>query len=324
MNIVLIIMVLIVGLLVIGALYQAAAVQRDHKRFPPPGKFAEVDGVRLHYVEMGQDKPGPTVILESGMASFSSNWAWVLEQLAETTHVVAYDRAGLGWSDPGTTPRDAAKSARQLHALLQAASIPAPYVLAGHSYGGLVIRMFADLYPAEVVGLALVDSSHPDQWASIPASKGGQTIATVNRVSALLCRFGIMRLFRLEKSFIEGLPSQQYEEMRAYLARPEPWIVGAEGLTAWRDLSRDQVNAAKNLGNLPLMVLSVTEQDMYADVLTRLQSELPALSSNSKHITIQGATHYTMVSKQEYAQQVSDAILAVVDSARTKQPLTQV
>jgi pimeloyl-ACP methyl ester carboxylesterase len=322
MNIVLIIIGLIVGLLVIGAVYQAVAAQRDQKRFPPPGKFAEADGIRLHYVEMGQDKPGPTVILDSGMASFSSNWAWVSQELASTTRVVAYDRAGLGWSDPGTTPRDAAKSARQLHALLQAASIPAPYVLAGHSYGGLVMRMFADLYPDEVVGMALVDSSHPDQWAAIPASKGGQTVASANRVTALLCRFGIMRVFRLEKSFIEGLPPQQYEEMRAYLARPEPWIVGAEGLTAWRDLSRDQVNATKNLGSLPLVVLSVTEQDMYADALTRLQNELPALSSNSKHITVEGATHYTLVSKQEYAQQVSDAILGVLDAARAKQALT--
>ena len=321
MNIILLILAILLILLVVGAAYQAFATQRDQKSFPPPGKFADGDDVRLHYVEMGQDKPGPTVILEAGMASFSSNWAWVLQEIAKTTHVVAYDRAGLGWSDPGTTPRDAAKSARQLHALLQQAHVPAPYVLAGHSYGGLVMRMFADLYPDEVVGVALVDSSHPEQWTNIPASKGGQTVASANRVTAFLCRLGIMRLFRLEKSFIEGLPAQQYAEMRAYLARPEPWIVGAEGLTAWRDFSREQVNATKSLGGLPLVVLSVTEQDMYADALTKLQNELPALSSDSKHITIQGATHYTMVSKLEYAQQVSAAILQVVEAARTGQPL---
>jgi pimeloyl-ACP methyl ester carboxylesterase len=247
----------------------------------------------------------------------------VLPEIAKTTHVVAYDRAGLGWSDPGTLPRDAAKSARQLHALLQQATIPAPYVLAGHSYGGLVMRMFADLYPNEVVGVTLVDSSHPEQWTNIPASKGGQTVASANRVTAFLCRLGIMRLFRLEKSFIEGLPAQQYAEMQAYLARPEPWIVGAEGLTAWRDLSREQVNTTKGLDSMPLFVLSVTEQDMYADALTKLQNELPALSSDNKHITIQGATHYTMVSKPEYAQQVSDAILGVVEAARAGQPLAK-
>jgi pimeloyl-ACP methyl ester carboxylesterase len=323
MNIIVVILAIIIVVVAAGAVYQAIAVANDKKRFPPPGTFAQVDGIRLHYVEMGADKPGPTVILESGMASFSSNWGWVLPQVATSARVVAYDRAGLGWSDPGTAPLDTAKSARQLHSLLQQNGIPAPYVLAGHSYGGLVMRLFADLYPDEVVGVVLVDSSHPDQWINIPASKGGSTVAMGNRVTAFLCRLGVMRLFHLEKSFIEGLPDQQYGEMQAYLARPEPWIVGADGLIAWRDLSREQVNNTKGLGNLPLVVLSVTEQDMYAEALTKLQNELPALSSNSQHITIQGATHYTMVSKAEYAKQVSDAILRVVEVARTGEPLTQ-
>jgi pimeloyl-ACP methyl ester carboxylesterase len=321
MNIIWVILIIIVGLLVAGAIYQAIAAARDKTRFPPPGKFADVDGIRLHYVEMGHDKPGPTVILEAGMASFSSNWGWVLSEVARTTRVMAYDRAGLGWSDYGTSPRDAATSAKQLHTLLQKAGIPAPYVLAGHSYGGLVMRVFADLYPDEVVGIALVDSSHPDQWANIPASKGGATVATANRVTAFLARFGVVRLFNLEKSFIIGLPPQQLGEMKANLGLPRPWIVGAEGLIAWRDFSCDQVNKTRGLGSLPLIVLSVTEQDMYADVLTKLQDELPALSTNSQHITIDGATHYTMASKPEYAKQVSDAILKVVEAARTGQPI---
>src|SRR5215213_10021492 len=114
MNIIGVILTIIIVVLGIGAVYQAIAVARDKKHFPPPGTFAQVDGIRLHYVEMGVDKPGPTVILESGMASFSSNWGWVLPPVAQSARVVAYDRAGLGWSDPGTAPLDAAKSARQL------------------------------------------------------------------------------------------------------------------------------------------------------------------------------------------------------------------
>jgi pimeloyl-ACP methyl ester carboxylesterase len=204
---------------------------------------------------------------------------------------------------------------------LQGADIQPPYVLAGHSYGGLVVRMFADLYPDEVVGLVLVDSSHPDQWAHIPASRGGQTVAIGNRVTAMLARFGVLRLFGLEKSFIVGLPVREHAEMKAYLARPTGWLVGADGLIAWRDFSREQVNAARSLGDLPLFVLSVTEQDHYADVLTKLQKELPMLSSNSKHVTVEGATHYSLVSKQEYAAVVSDAILQVVRAARTGGPL---
>ena len=83
MSIIGVILAIVIVALVVGAVYQAVAVARDKKRFPPPGKFAQVDGIRLHYVEMGTDKPGPTVILESGMASFSSNWGWVVPQVAQ-------------------------------------------------------------------------------------------------------------------------------------------------------------------------------------------------------------------------------------------------
>jgi pimeloyl-ACP methyl ester carboxylesterase len=322
MNVLLVVLVIVVGLLIFGAVYQAIATRRDRKLFPPPGQLVDVEGHRLHLNVMGESNGSPTVILEAGMASISSNWGWVKQEIAKTTRVVAYDRASLGWSDPGTKPLDAAKSARELRVALERAHIEPTYVLAGHSYGGLVVRMFADLYPDTVVGLVLVDASHPDQWAYIPASKGGQTVAIGNRVTALLARFGIMRLFHLKESFIAGLPPREYAEMRAYLSTPDGWSAGADGLIAWRDLSQQQVNATCSLGDLPLFVLSVTEQDRYADVLTALQAELPALSSNSQHITVQGATHYTLVSIQEYAAVVSNAILRVVEAARSGKPLS--
>lgn len=133
-------------------------------------------------------------------------------------------------SSAGTKPLDAAKSAHDLHTALQNAGINGPYILAGHSYGGLVTRMFVDQYPNEVVGLALVDSSHPDQWVHIPASKDGQMVAFGNRVTALLARFGVMRVFHLEESFIAGLPPLEYAELKAFLATPTGWRIGADGL----------------------------------------------------------------------------------------------
>lgn len=323
MNILTVILGAVIGLLALAFVYQAIATQRDKSRFPAPGQLIDIGGRRLHLNVQGNAGDKPTVILEAGMASISSNWAWVQRELAQHTRVVAYDRAGLGWSDPGVKPLDAAKSARDLHAALDKAGITGPYVLAGHSFGGLVVRLFADLYPDEVVGLVLVDSSHPDQWINIPAAKGGQTVAIGNRVSAFLARFGLMRLFHLEESYITGLPAQAHAEMRAYLATPTGWAVGADGIIAWRDLSRQQVNEARGLGDLPLFVLSVTEQDHYAEVLTRLQAELAKLSTNSKHVTVEGATHYTLVSKKAYADIVSDAILQVIEAARTGTPLAQ-
>jgi pimeloyl-ACP methyl ester carboxylesterase len=115
----------------------------------------------------GEQTTAPAVILEAGMASMSANWAWVRDDLARDGLVVSYDRAGLGWSDRGGGSMDAVTSAAELHTALEAAGIDPPYVLAGHSYGGLVVRMFADRHPDEVVGMVLADASHPDQWANI-------------------------------------------------------------------------------------------------------------------------------------------------------------
>jgi pimeloyl-ACP methyl ester carboxylesterase len=307
----------LLALVAAGVLWQLIAGRRDRRRFPAPGRLVDVDGHRLHLNVMGDRTSAPTVLLEAGMASMSANWAWVRDDLARDGRVVSYDRAGLGWSDRGHGPMDAATSAAGLHAALAAAAIAPPYVLAGHSYGGLVMRMFADRYPGEVAGVVLVDASHPDQWANIPASRDGRTVAMGNRVTAGLARCGLLRLFHAERSFIAGLPPREYAEMRAYLARPQGWSAGADGLIAWGRLSRAQVNAARDLGDRPLVVLSVTEQDRYAEVLTRLQAELPALSSNSRHVTVTGATHYTLVSERRHAAVVCAAIRAVTAAARS-------
>jgi hypothetical protein len=183
------------------------------------------------------------------------------------------------------------------------------------------MRAFADVYPDKVVGIVLIDASHPDQWIHIPASKNGRTVAFANRVSAFLARLGLLRFWNPESALIDGLPSQQRAEMDAFLATPRQWATGADGLIAWGDLSRDQINRARSLGDLPLFVLSVTEQDRYADVLTALQAELPKLSSNSIHRTVEGATHDGLVCKREHALVVADAIRQVVDAAHTRQPL---
>jgi hypothetical protein len=103
--------------------------------------------------------------------------------------------------------------------------------------------------------------------------------------------------------------------MRAYLARPDGWLVGAAGLLAWDCQSRGQVDAARDLGKLPLIVLSVTEQSRYGNVLTRLQDELVDLSTNSRHITVAGATHYTLVSEKRHAAAVTDALREVARSS---------
>jgi pimeloyl-ACP methyl ester carboxylesterase len=306
----------------IGAVYQAIATANDRRVYTPPGQLMDVGGRRIHMLVKGSDTGRPTVVLEAGMASFSSNYFWVQSDLAAITRVVAYDRAGLGWSDPAPKPLDAQESARDLHAALQGASIQGPYVVAGHSYGGLVVRAFADLYPDEVVGMALIDASHPDQWAHIPMSREGKFNGRANIVTGFLARMGLVRLLQLERSMYDGLPAGPLAEMRAILAKPESWQSSGEVLMIWNERTRPEINQARSLGNLPLAVISVTEQPVYGDVLTSLQDELPGLSSNSIHHIEAGATHENLIASQEHAAAVSAAIRQVLEAAGTGRPLS--
>lgn len=315
---------LVLGALAVsGAVYQAIATAIDRRKYPPPGQMVSTGDRRLHLQVRGEDSGSATVILEAGMASFSSNWVWVQEELSTATRVVSYDRAGLGWSDPPPETQDAYESAADLHLALQNAGIAGPYVLAGHSYGGLVVRAFTDLYRDEVVGLVLVDGSHPEQWAHMPASRNGKVNALSTTITGWLSWLGVARLFNLERSLTEGLPQQQAAEMAAILSQPRSWATGAATLSAWPERTTPRINAAQNLGNLPLIVLGVTEQPFYSDVLTSLQAELPGLSSNSVLYVVQGATHEGLIARKEYAAVVAAAISQVLDAAQTGQPLSE-
>src|SRR5215211_6010440 len=124
---------LVAGLLalaVIGAIYQVAATQIDQSTYPPPGEMVNVNGHLMHINCMGEG--GPTVILEAANLGMSAHWVRVQQQLAKTTRVCAYDRAGMGWSETGPEPRDAEQISSELHALLKGAGTEGPYVLVGH------------------------------------------------------------------------------------------------------------------------------------------------------------------------------------------------
>lgn len=149
------ILALLVVLAAVGATYQATVSARERELYPPPGTMVDVDGIRVHLACLGERTP--TVILDAGGGDNSLTWSHVQPELARTTRVCAYDRPGLGWSDEAAGPHDAEHAADRLHALLQAAGEPGPYLLAGHSVAGLYDRVFAARYRADVVGLVLVD-----------------------------------------------------------------------------------------------------------------------------------------------------------------------
>ena len=129
----------------------------------------DVGGHRLHAVRSGSG-PGPTIVLEAGLGNDLTTWDPVVARLAELAPVVAYSRGGYGESEPGTLPRSTEKLVAELDALLTASGAEAPYVLVGHSWGGVIARAYAIAFPDKVAGLVMVDASHEQQFIRFRAA----------------------------------------------------------------------------------------------------------------------------------------------------------
>jgi pimeloyl-ACP methyl ester carboxylesterase len=311
------------ALLVAAVTGSAAAVQqvltvRDRQRYPAPGLLVHVNGHQMHLQVRGPDSGGPIVVLEAGMGSFSPNWYWVQQELAPTIRCVAYDRAGLGWSRRSRRPRDAQTIAVELRDALREAGLDPPYVLAGHSFGGLPVRAFADLYPDLTAGLVLVDASHPDQWVRWPTAGADRILEVSQRVFSWLGWLGLLRALNISHGISAGLPARQVAELRAGAALPGFAATEAAQMRCW-SLSREQLNAAAPLDELPLAVLAVSEQPVGGELLTALQHELAGLTATATFEVVQGASHESLISDHEHARVVARTIQAVVQAARDRE-----
>ncbi|HXD11899.1 MAG TPA: alpha/beta hydrolase, partial [Anaerolineales bacterium] len=288
-------------------------------------QLIDIGGYRLHLYCMGESSDGsPTVILEQGLGGTSPAWALVQPEVAKVTRVCAYDRAGLGWSDPAPkgTPRDGEEVAKELHTLLQKADIAGPYVMVGHSSGGLYALFFAHQYSKDVVGLVLLDSSHPDQWDTSVAQELYKSNARIYSVTSTLARLGLLRL-RARSQPALGLPDLQNQELMAFGSATQDWDAQGAEFFATMDLD-DEVRAAGSLGNLPLLVLTATDHGGPADMEQTwqgLQNELAQLSTNSVHKVLNGARHESLWADPEYAGESVTAILNVVEAAQYGTPL---
>lgn len=303
----------------IGCLYQAVATARDRRNHPPPGTLVDVDGCRLHVQTSGRGLP--SVILESGLGGMSSAWGWIQPETAKFSRVVSYDRAGLGWSGPDPAPKTAALAARRLRGVLLHSRVPPPYVLVGHSMGGLFIRVFADLFPDEVAGMVLIDAVHPDQhMRSAAIETHMRTGFRLLKAVPLLARLGYVRMTGLFGAWGEGLPPRQAAESEAFLSNYQHLKTTRDESLAWETICAE-VRGACGLGDTPLAVVTAGK-----DVLPgqpELQSELVLLSSDSVHFVVKGADHVTLVSRREHALTVVQAIRHVVERANALRPGTR-
>jgi pimeloyl-ACP methyl ester carboxylesterase len=311
---------------IFGVGYQAVASDSDRRSFQPPGQMVEVDSHLMHIHCTGEGSP--TVILEAGAYSFSPEWYWVQQQLEQTNRVCSYDRAGNGWSEAVDGPRDGLTLVQELHSLLQQAGVTGPYVMVGHSLGGVLAPIYASQYPDETVGLVLVDSAVPRRWSDYGQFEQYLTeFPNPYQVMTALTRLGLLRII-LPRDFQSfGYPADVTAELIAFKATPQgvdTW--NAEARAAQWALSQ-QLHAVTNLGDLPIIVLwasnpgFVTPEDRAK--LAEIWAMLPTFSNNNVVRVVDGADHGSIIGSEQYARQVTASVFQVIESAQTGAPLEE-
>src|SRR5215203_2729080 len=316
--------VALLALAVAGAIYQAIATELAERAYPPPGQMVDVGGYRMHIICVGQGSP--TVVLDAGSGGFSAHWVRVQRQVSGTTRVCAYDRAGMGWSEMGPDPRDAKQITSELHTLLGKAGIKGPYVLVGHSLGGVSMQTYAHRYPDEVAGVVLVDSSvdtyqfsqQPEAQDSQEPQKQPSAVGSqlVRFGVSLPARLGIVRLLSTLDPASPELPPQQRAQTDALTPSTRQFTTGILEL-----LAPTQTRRLGSLGNKPLAVVSAPKQAEPGWL--KHQDKLATLSSNSIHRVVKGATHESLLYEKRDAQATSAAIVEVVAAVRNDRPLAQ-
>lgn len=305
------------GLTVLGGIYQMATAALDRSAYPMAGELVTVDGVDLHLHCSGETNMGPTVVLLTGMGSLSSAWQPVMDDLASTHHVCTYDRDGTGWSKDSGQARDAVIAATRLRDLAANNGFRSPYILAGHSYGGIVARVFADTYPELTGGLVLVDSAHQDMGQRFPAEAQAAFADLLSSFGMVekLNYTGIPRAFGLMAPAVDGLEGNALAASMSRLNTVEHMRGSAAEADGW-ERSAARARQITAFGDIPMHVLVASDWPGFmVPSWLEMQGELAALSSNSTLEVVDGANHSQIAMDKRYAPRVAAAIRQVASQA---------
>lgn len=313
-------------LILVGIIYEQIGENRDRALLPQVGRSINIGGRNLNIFCSGSGRPG--VILESGAGEPGYAWSAVQRELAKTTYTCWFDRAGEGWSDPGPFPRTSEAFARDEHDLLKQSDIAPPYVLVGHSFGGLNARVYAGLYPAEVAGMVLVDAAHEDEPGRAPKFMLGHTLPPwlwrLNHWAAQgALRIGLIRLFVGSPSLPPNPTPQQI--VAALRDQPKAMANLAEYVTSPENYR--EAHEAPGIGDKPVIVLTAgrpwrktgnaeidREGAAYQQVwIHEIQPKLTRLSTRGRQIVVANSGHGI---PQEAPEAVVSAVREVVGQVR--------
>ena len=287
---------------------QAVLSHLSLRNNPPPGSLVELNGRKVHVLCAGEGSP--TVILEAGLPGSSLTWMSVFSEIAELTRVCAYDRPGYGWSQPTTSPRTAETIVQELRVLLQSTDTQPPYILVGHSFGGLLMQLYATRFPNDFTGMVLVDSSHPDQ---AHRTLDLQEIDTISFAMKTLGPIGIVRLlFPVPAGNPESRDVSVREQERELLMTSRTLRTAAREMSGLRESLRQVTDSTVDLGSKPLVVLS--EGRRRAESWQALQEDLSRMSTNSEWQVVDGAGHFV---QHDQPDVVVDAVRRVIEKLET-------
>lgn len=302
--------ILITALLLMGGCtYQRIALARTREQFPAPGKLVDVNGhlMQIHCVGSGS----PTVVIDAGNGSFSVEWMPIQDELSRSTRVCVYDRAGYGWSEAAPGPRDGGQVVSELHDLLEAAGEAGPYLLVGHSLGGVHVRLFALTYPDEVAGLVLVDTAHPltitpEFEMQMQSSIGFYQAMNLMTSTGLLRILGPLGGEDSMPATARKLPIEFQETYLNLLLDPNQYVTAIAEMQALPQTfqqTSELIVGEHPFGNLPLIVLTAGQtsapgstpfNEQYVPVLDsqiESQLELAMQSSQGEQRVIEESGH---------------------------------
>ncbi|MFE4710629.1 alpha/beta fold hydrolase [Paenibacillus sp. NPDC056722] len=285
---------------------QALWTQYDRFRYKPAGKRISVGSRELHAHVTGSGRT--TIVLEAGMGGNLLDWSLVQPELSRDATVVAYDRAGLGWSKGSGKPATCKQYVEDLRSLLSALELQPPYVLVGHSFGGMVMRLFAAEYPDEVKGLILVDAVHEGRYLAAEMSEQGRRHKdSLNqlRLGYLLSPAAIPRLTGRHIGS-RRLPSPMLEQVKAAGYRSSAYKTLYAELLDAHESALQLATAERLREDLPVVVLSAGQQDKEWH---REQLRLAELTSCTQHIVVRDSWHSIQIYRPDV---VIDAIRSLL------------
>jgi pimeloyl-ACP methyl ester carboxylesterase len=326
--------ILLIALLlaIAGTSYQLIQETLDNRRYPPPGKFVDVGEYRLHYQEMGDGSP--TVILDSGIGGSSIDWSLVQPKIAEFTRVISYDRSGYGWSDEVAEQRTGWEVAEDLNTLLEKANIDPPYILVGHSLGGVNMRLYASQYPEKVAGMVLVDPPH-EQLEELSPEPPEEMNVSDPEVLVMMSEMGIQRLlFDWTETTPKNFPQNTQKIWLAKHLATKQTRTALKESKKLESLLNELQPIESHINNHPLIVISSGkrtdlkalglsgEWDDYAEkryqTLRSLHEELVSKAPNGKQVIAEESDHMIPWNQP---QVIVDAVHEVVDEVRAQNDL---